>query len=94
MFNYRFDVILSHKKFTGTDFGRYIYIPYIPPRRYAPGIDSAHAKCCETDKIRTLRILEPCLCIHYVAVVISLSAVCLFVTGIFTAQISYLVPAY
>ena len=30
MFNYRFDVILSHKKFTGTDFGR-IYILYITP---------------------------------------------------------------
>jgi len=30
MFNYRFDVILSHKKFTWTDFGR-VYIPYIPP---------------------------------------------------------------
>jgi len=30
MFSYRLDVILSHKKFTGTDFGR-VYIPYIPP---------------------------------------------------------------
>jgi len=28
MFNYRFDVILPHKKFTWTDFGRvYIYTP-------------------------------------------------------------------
>jgi len=45
MFNYRFDVILSHKKFTCIDFGR-VYIPYIPtPRRYASGTDSAHAKC-------------------------------------------------
>jgi len=30
MFNYRFDVILSHKKLTWTDFGR-TYIPYILP---------------------------------------------------------------
>jgi len=30
MFNYRFYVILSHKKFTCIDFGR-VYIPYIPP---------------------------------------------------------------
>jgi len=33
MFNYRFDVILSHKKFTWTDFGRVLYPIY--PRRYA-----------------------------------------------------------
>jgi len=29
MFNYRFDVILPHKKFTWTDFGK-VYIPYTP----------------------------------------------------------------
>ena len=32
MFKYRFDVILPHKMFTWTDFGRvYIGLPYIPP---------------------------------------------------------------
>jgi len=34
MFNYRFDVILSHKTFTWIDFGR-IYTLYTP-RHYAP----------------------------------------------------------
>jgi len=44
MFNYRFRVILPHKKFTWTDFRR-VYIPYIltPSLRDIPNGAAAHA---------------------------------------------------
>ena len=48
MFNYRFDVIFSHKKFTWTDFGR-VYI-YIYPRRYTPlVVVCTHCTGCTTE---------------------------------------------
>jgi len=42
MFNYRFDVILPHKKFIWTDFGR-VYTP-IYPHRYAPDFHSEYSE--------------------------------------------------
>ena len=45
MFNYRFDVIYIPQKVYLDWFWEGIYTLYTPPRCYATGTDSAHAKC-------------------------------------------------
>ena len=54
MLNYRFDVIFIPQSLLGLTLGEYIYPIYPPPPRYAPGTDSAHAKCIEDVSVHYL----------------------------------------